>query len=220
MSNLQDSGKVYGLLTINGEYTTHFTEGGHSYLVINCKCVCGREVIARKAKLISGRTYSCGCVRRSKTGTLHPRHEGYGTIEYQTWFAMKQRCDNPKVIGYSSYGGRGIGYTPRWEVFANFLEDMGHRPTPQHSLDRINVEGNYCSSNCKWSTAAEQAYNKRKSRRNISGKTGVFWDKKSNKWRVKFKAGEFSSTSWHNFLWDAIYERMRLEQIYFGYIKE
>ena len=73
---------------------------------------------------------------------------------------MRQRCSNPNNIGYSNYGGRGITVCERWQTFENFLADMGHPPRGK-SLDRINVNGNYEPSNCRWATSFEQARNKR-----------------------------------------------------------
>ncbi len=78
---------------------------------------------------------------------------------------MKQRCLNVKHKSYSRYGGRGIKVCKRWlgkKGFKNFLKDMGHKPTPKHSLDRINNDGNYEPKNCRWATATQQAVNKKK----------------------------------------------------------
>lgn len=79
---------------------------------------------------------------------------------YRTWMNVKQRCSNPKFMCYKNYGGRGITVCDRWQnSFANFLADMGDRPKG-HSIDRINNDGNYEPSNCKWSTEKEQHRNK------------------------------------------------------------
>lgn len=72
---------------------------------------------------------------------------------------MRQRCENPKRDNYKHYGGRGIVVCERWKTFENFLADMGERPTPKHSIDRIDVNGNYEKDNCKWSTVIEQRNN-------------------------------------------------------------
>lgn len=86
------------------------------------------------------------------------------TSEYSTWLTMKKRCLYPKATGYHKYGGRGITVCQSWlESFENFLNDMGIKPSPSHSLDRINNDGNYEPSNCRWATPAEQSANTRRS---------------------------------------------------------
>jgi hypothetical protein len=77
---------------------------------------------------------------------------------------MKQRCQNPNNPSYHNYGGRGIKVCERWFSFENFISDMGMRPTNDHTLERINNDGNYEPSNCKWATRTEQARNFRSNR--------------------------------------------------------
>lgn len=88
------------------------------------------------------------------------------SIEYRAWARMKRRCLDPRTDGYHRYGGRGITVCPRWlNSFENFLADMGPRPTDQHSLDRVNNNGNYEPGNCRWATLDMQANNRRANRR-------------------------------------------------------
>jgi hypothetical protein len=87
-----------------------------------------------------------------------------GTPAHNSWAAMHSRCRNPGATNYERYGGRGIKVCERWSVFENFLADMG-QPLPRHSLDRIDMNGDYEPSNCRWATASEQLLNRRCTKR-------------------------------------------------------
>jgi hypothetical protein len=120
-----------------------------------CNCSCGQNSIVYQMHLRSGRTTSCGCSAGSIT------HGDTGSIEYFTWLSMSARCNNPKHKAYIHYGARGITVCDRWKDYTNFLADMGRRPAGNYSLDRIDNDGNYTPSNCRWATKWEQARNKR-----------------------------------------------------------
>lgn len=110
------------------------------------------------------KTRSCGCYGRENSSILKSTHNKTKTITYKSWFSMKQRCYNPNNKSYKNYGARGIIVCDRWlHSFENFLNDMGERPSLSFSLDRIDSNGMYEPSNCKWSTMEEQQNNKRNS---------------------------------------------------------
>lgn len=112
------------------------------------------------------------------------RHGKSGTPEYTAWCRMRQRVMDRNSRDYKDYGGRGIKICSRWlESFQYFYDDMGDKPTFSHSLDRIDNDGNYEPSNCKWSTKTEQALNRRP-RGNKSGYLGVYWDKTMLKYQA------------------------------------
>ncbi len=130
------------------------------------KCDCGGYKLANSSHLREGRIISCGCAKKENCGVHLFKHGdasgGRKTSEYKTWKGMKERCRYVKHIAYENYGGRGIKVCERWiNSFENFLSDMGRRPTPKHTLDRIDNDGNYEPSNCKWSTRSEQRLNQR-----------------------------------------------------------
>lgn len=130
-----------------------------------CKCDCGNERLIDGTTLRRDLAFSCGCANRHKG---QPPQHGHAlkynmSATYRAWAGMKARCANQGHHKYPIYGGRGIKVCPRWTAFENFLLDMGEKPSGT-SLERIDVDGDYTPSNCKWATAKEQANNKRNNR--------------------------------------------------------
>ncbi len=121
----------------------------------NCRCDCGTEFITLGSSLRTGNTSSCGCYKTE----FHSSHGKCDIPEYGAWAQIKARC-----IGDACpmrYKDRGIKICDRWrDSFENFFEDMGERPSPSHSIDRINNDGDYEPGNCRWATKKEQGRNR------------------------------------------------------------
>lgn len=126
--------------------------------MVDCLCDCGKTSIIWSNALRRGVTTSCGC-KWTESITTHGRSS---SPEYDCWVSLIARCYNPRTRGYHNYGGRGITVCDRWrgeKGFERFLEDMGNKPSTQHSIDRVDNNGNYDPANCRWATPKEQCGN-------------------------------------------------------------
>lgn len=159
------SGQIFGRLTV-----VSFVggQGRGKHAIWLCRCECGKQTFATSHRLRSSRTLSCGCLRderRRMAVRTHGESSWHGhsaTSEYRIWNGIIGRCENPNNSRYADYGGRGISVCPEWRVsFSAFLQYIGRRPSPAHSLDRIESNGNYEPGNVRWATSIEQNRNRR-----------------------------------------------------------
>jgi len=136
---------------------------GRGYSI--CLCDCGNITTVRHDSLSTGKIKSCGCLHDeiSKSGNNRRQHGMWGTRLHRIWLAMKNRCRNPNFFEYHRYGGRGIKVCDEWQEFLPFYNwaiTNGYKDNL--TIDRIDNDGNYEPSNCRWATIQEQNANKGK----------------------------------------------------------
>lgn len=163
---IDPTGQRFGRLLVISE--SHRTPKGVWYWL--CKCDCGKESRVQTQYLMSGRIKSCGCKRAS--GIHSTKHKLTGTWVYYTYKGIFQRCYSPTNSSYARYGGRGIKMCDRWlngdgvlHGIQCFYADMGDKPSPSHSVERLDVNGDYTPENCVWIPHSDQAKNCRTNRK-------------------------------------------------------
>jgi hypothetical protein len=161
------TGLIFSRLTVTGYAGRIGTS--HAFA---CKCECGNVIVTRGYCLTMGETKSCGCLLPDRNRERLLTHGMGGSPIWRIWAGMKTRCYNEKNAAYEFYGKLGVTVCDRWlhgtsgkSGFEYFYEDMGPRPSPKYSIDRIDTFGNYEPSNCQWATDTQQARNTRKTKR-------------------------------------------------------
>lgn len=155
-------GKVFNRLTVIADAERR---NGHRRLL--CECLCGKRKEFYASNVVGGKSHSCGCLQKETMSKIGGSNRTHGqsskeTAEYRAWRSMIQRCHSQTNKQFDGYGGRGIRVCQEWRSsFSAFFAAIGQRPSPSHSLDRIDNNRGYEPGNVRWATACEQSNNQR-----------------------------------------------------------
>lgn len=200
------TGKRFGRLVV----IEHAGRNANKRQIWKCLCDCGATHVADSAALTRANTRSCGCYLKERI----TKHGGTGKASYNTWRAMMRRCYSPNDKDYQRYGARGITVCGAWHTYTAFVADMGE-PTGAQTLDRIDLNGSYTPSNCRWASPATQARNTRV-KSNKSGHRGI-WAVKPGMWLAYISAGRKKYYGkCRTSLAKALDDRKELERMHWG----